>query len=234
MLRDYHFKPEELRPEEALSLAWVHAGATGLFAALDGDRGEMAGAEWEYFRERATSLGAVMGHQYRLVFTSLRESYKSFPRYTPGQRKNKSFYQVMLRGQTSRILISDPMYRPLKAPLAKPLLRTVVTLEEESGSVIVRVKVLRRANGPFVNTLPTKAGTPFREVRVYARAALPRAFAGKLGFPQVDAQGVVPTKVQAKHEIWGGQRYVNVQAESDDFKLAAPGSELTYTFPVRR
>ena len=103
-----------------------------------------------------------------------------------------------------------------------------------SGSITVRVEVLRHANGPFVNTLPTKSGTPFRETRLYARVALPRGFKGTLGFPKADAGGLKLTKVQAKHEIWGGRRYVNVQAESENWKLTAKGHVTTYEFPLRR
>ena len=39
------------------------------------------------------------------------------------------------------------------------------------------------------------------------------------------------TKVQAKHEVWGGRRYVNVQAESADPKLGSRGTVATYLFP---
>jgi len=49
MDRVFH-PPEDLRPDEVISLAWIRAGATALFAAMDGDRGEMAVSEWEYKR----------------------------------------------------------------------------------------------------------------------------------------------------------------------------------------
>lgn len=228
-LGNHHGKPDELEVDEAISLAWIHAGATGLFAALDGDRGEMAGAEWEHFKEHAPPLGAVIGYQYRLTFTSLREAFETFPRYTPGERKNKTFYHVMLRGQTSRILISDPSYRPLAKPLTKPSQRWSVHTKDD-GTLEVKVEVLRRTNGPFVNTLPTTAGTPFKEVRLYARVPLPRGYEGSVGFPAVDSGGIDLTKVQAKHEVWGGRRYVNLQAESRDGKLASAGTVVTYTF----
>jgi hypothetical protein len=135
----------------------------------------------------------------------------------------------MLRGQTSRILISDPSYRPLKAPLAAPTLKTAA-VRTDDGGVRVTVEVLRHANGPFVNTLPTTAGIPWRETRLYARVALPDGFTGKLAFPKVDVGGIELVKVQAKHEAWGGRRWVNVQLESLDRKLAQPGTVATYTF----
>lgn len=227
-LGNQHGNPDEVPPDEVLSLAWIHAGATGLIAALDGDRGEMASAEWSYFQEHAPPLGEVIGYEYRLVFTSLRESFEAFPRYRPGTAKNKSFYSVMLRGQTSRILYSDPSYRPLHAPLVKPTQRVAVEMPSD-GSVTVRVEVLRHAVGPFINTLPTSAGIPFQEVRLYTRAALPEGFHGSLEFPRVDSGGIDLVKVQAKHEVWGGRRYVNLQAESKDGKLARAGTVLTYT-----
>ena len=37
-------------------------------------------------------------------------------------------------------------------------------------------------------------------------------------------------KTQAKHEVWGGRRWVNVQVESLDRKLAKRGTVATYTF----
>ena len=143
--------------------------------------------------------------------------------------KNKTFFHVMLRGQTSRILLSDPSYRPLTEPLTSPS-QTFTVEEDEEGRIVVRVEVLQRRNGPYTNTLPTTAGTPFREVRLYARVPLPDGFTDTLGFPQVDSSGIDLMKVQAKHEAWGGRRWVNLQAESKDGKLASRGTVVTYTF----
>jgi tetratricopeptide (TPR) repeat protein len=81
-VRDYTFHaPRDFDPKEVLSLAWVHAGVTGLIAALDGDRGEMAMGEWEFFQEHAPALGDVVGHTYRSIFMSLSDDYETFPRY---------------------------------------------------------------------------------------------------------------------------------------------------------
>ena len=233
-LGNFHGKPAELAADEVLSLAWIHAGATGLFAALDGDRGEMAAAEWEHFLEHAPTLGAVMSYQYRLVWTSLPEWYEGFPRYTPGKRKDKSFYGVMLRGQTSRILISDPKYRPLHAPLTKPTTETTATRDENTGAITVRVQMLRHANGPFVNTLTRNDGIPFKETRLYVRVPLPRGADGTFTFPTAEAGALEIARVQAKHEVWGGRRYVNLQAESADWKLTRKGTVTTFTLAPTR
>jgi len=235
-VRDYTFHtPRMLRPEEVISLAWIHAGATGLFAALDGDRGEMAMAEWEYFREHAASLGEVIGHTYRSVFTSLKEDYGDFPRYRAGQPRRTYFFDVMLRGWTSRILISDPMYRPLKRPLTGPTARA--SARRSGDAIVVEVESVRFVSGPFINILPRLAGTPFREKRLYARVALPEGFTGRLGRPKValsgKAAGVDLSRRLVRHEVWGGRRYVTVQAESASGKLVTAGAKTTWTFPIR-
>ncbi|MHC4862081.1 MAG: tetratricopeptide repeat protein, partial [Planctomycetota bacterium] len=143
--------PEDIDPKETVSLSWIHAGATGLIAALDGDRGEMALAEWEHFRASAAPLGDVVGYQYRLVFASLPETYSGFPRYLPGHAKRTGFHDVMLRGMTSRILISDPSYRPLAEPLDSPFLATTAEVDAAKGALRVRIEVKRPVSGPFIN-----------------------------------------------------------------------------------
>ena len=55
-----YMKPEEVPPEETVALGWVHAGASGLLAALEADRGEMAMMEFDYFKATASSLGEVI------------------------------------------------------------------------------------------------------------------------------------------------------------------------------
>ena len=79
-------------------------------------------------------------------------------------------------------------------------------------------------------TRGTTHGTPFRVTRLYARVPLPDGFTGTLAFPQVETGGIDLMKVQAKHEVWGGRRWVNLQAESKSGKLASRGTAVTYTF----
>ena len=64
-------------------------------------------AEWEHFRAYAPTLGEVIGHTYRSIFMSLADDYAGFPRYQAGQPRSISFFNVMLRGWTSRILLGD-------------------------------------------------------------------------------------------------------------------------------
>jgi tetratricopeptide (TPR) repeat protein len=233
-LMEYSYqRPEELSPDEVISLAWIHAGATAVIAPLDGDRGEMALAEWEYLREHAPRLGEVTGHNARLVMTSVPEEYEGFPRYEPGQPKRTGFTDVMLRGLTSRILISDPLYRPLHEPLVPPTTRASARVEE--SQVVIEVEVLRAPAGPFINVLPRRAGTPFRETRLYARVALPAGFERRLGPPRVElggaAAGVDLTRRHVRHEAWGDRRYVNLQLESESRKLAAVGATARLVLP---
>ncbi|MHC4222444.1 MAG: tetratricopeptide repeat protein [Planctomycetota bacterium] len=226
-------RPEEIEPNRLISLAWVRAGATGLFAALEGDRGEMAMAEWDYFLSHAPALGEVATYQYRLAFTSLAETFASFPRYEPGRRKRMGFYDVMLRGMVSRLLLSDPSFRPLDGPLEKPHVKTSEI--HASGQCVVQLIVDRTGNGPFVNYLP-KAGDGTFDWRLYARVELPRTCEGRLGKPEVSSSATstsVPlTRFHVKHEVWGGRRFVNLQAESPDRRLASPGTSVAFVFPV--
>jgi hypothetical protein len=236
-LQPVFLPPEEVAPERLVSLAWVRAGAAGLLAALEGDRGEMAMAEWMRFRATAEPLGAVIGHQYRLAFTSLPESYPGFPRYTPRAAKRMGFYDVMLRGMVSRLLLGDPTFEPLASPLDAPT--TASSLEGAAdGSVVATVEVLRFENGPFLNYLP-ESGRGVFDWRLTERVELPRGLAARLDAPTVavvDAGGAtVPFgRTQAKHEVWGGRRHVTVQVESTDGRLAKAGTRATFTFAVRR
>ena len=234
----YHLvfgKPLEVAPERLLSLAWVHAGATALLAALEGDRGEMATAEWERLRERAGTLGETIGHQYRLAFTSLPSDFEGFPRYVPGARKRMSFYDVMLRGMVSRILLSDPAFRPLRAPLDPPSTALEVRHDPAAKTVVVTSTAQRWSQGAFLNYLP-KAPSDRFDHRRYERAELPKEVVGRLGPPRVTAlwgeAEIALTQSHVKHEAWGGARFVNVQAESTDGSLSKPGAAVTWTFPI--
>jgi hypothetical protein len=42
------------------------------------------------------------------------------------------------------------------------------------------------------------------------------------------------TRSQVKHEIWGGKRFVDVQAESEDGRLPRPGTKATFVLPLAR
>ncbi|MHC4932325.1 MAG: hypothetical protein ACYTGV_09065, partial [Planctomycetota bacterium] len=221
-------RPEQIEPNRLVSLAWVHAGATGLFAALEGDRGEMAMAEWDYFLTHAPALGEVATYQYRLAFTSLAETFRSFPRYEPGRRKRMGYYDVMLRGMVSRLLLSDPSFRPLVEPLATPHVEARAQILEKG--LEISATVARSGNGPFINYLP-KAGDGKMDWRLYARVPLPERIRGRLMEGQLrasDSSGTIElTRSHVRHEVWGGRRYANIQAESTDRRLVAPGSCAT-------
>ncbi|HVG94690.1 MAG TPA: hypothetical protein VND21_09595, partial [Planctomycetota bacterium] len=173
-------RPAEYAPHDLLSLAWIHAGATGVLAALEGDRGEMAGAEWARWRETAATLGETIGLSYALAFTSLPEAWTGFPRYRVGGARSQSLYDVMLRGQTSRILVGDPAARPVRAPTARPATETRAAWDAASRTLSVSVRIptdvaLAEAQFLFHNTL-TGAGMSsagFTERRLFGRVELP-------------------------------------------------------------
>jgi len=227
------WKPTTIDPKHLMTLNWVHAGATGLLAALEGDRGEMAMAEWDYFRERACALGEVIGYQYRLAFTSVYADFTKFPRHNPGQRKKMSFYNVMLRGMVSRLLLSDPAYRPLRKPLDAPYHRVDVKTDE--ARLTVTIVVDRYAQGQHLNYLP-KSGRGVFDMRIYNRVAVP-AGVRLLAEPEVTVRNgfgiVVLTRHHVRHEVWGGKRYLNLQVEapSGSFKR---GTRATYVFPLEK
>jgi hypothetical protein len=239
--RSYHkcayqlvfFRPTTIQPEHLMTLNWVHAGVSGYFAAMEGDRGEMAMAEWDYFRIHACSLGEVIGHQYRLAFVSLPESFEKFPRYIPGAKKRMSFYDVMLRGMVSRILISDPCYRPLKRPLDQPVDEAEVKWDAESKTLSVHAKVTRWSQGSFLNYLP-KSNKGVFDRRFTLRVEIPE-LKGKWGEETVTAhrgpEVVELTRHHVRHEVWGNKRYLNLQAETS---AKMEGLEIEYDFPVGR
>jgi hypothetical protein len=239
--RSYHksayqlvfWKPTTIEPEHLMTLNWVHAGATGLLAALEADRGEMAMAEWDYFHEQACALGEAIGYQYRLAFTSVYADFTKFPRHIPGHRKKMSFYNVMLRGMVSRLLLSDPAYRPLPKPLVKP--RHRATVAADAARLTVTVEIMRFAHGRHVNYLP-KSNKGIFDTRLYHRVEVPDGvrFAGE---PEVKAQNgpemIELTRHHVRHEVWGGKRYLNLQAEAPWGKFK-PGTRATYSFLLER
>jgi hypothetical protein len=228
--------PVSFTPEQLVSLAWVHAGATGFLASLEADRGEMAVTEWDHLRETAEPLGAVIGHQYRLAFTSLPATYGGFPRYKPGVAKRMGFYDVMLRGAVARLLLGDPAYKPLKEPLAEPTTATTLEIAPDGKTATATVEVLRYEQGDFLNYLPDHGDGTF-DTRVTARLPLPGGFGGRLEDMQVAvdlAGAAVPVgRSIVRHEVWGGLRYVTVQVEGRDGRLAQPGAKATYRWTVR-
>ncbi len=236
-LKPTFLPPKEVEAKRLVSLAWVRAGASGFLAALEGDRGEMAGAEWEYLRATAAPLGEVIGLEYRLAYTSLPETFGRFPRYVPGRPKRTGFFDVMLRGMVSRLLISDPSYRPLREPLDPPATRASAARDDATGAVTVTLEVERFSPFTFVNTLPLSGRGAF-DWRVGARVELPGDPKARYGRPsaRAESQGaeIALTRHHLKHEVWGGKRFVSVQAESEDGRLAKPGTKATFVLPAAR
>jgi hypothetical protein len=225
----FFWKPTTIDPKYLMTLNWVHAGATGLFAALEGDRGEMAMAEWDYFREHACALGEAIGYQYRLAFTSVYADFTKFPRQLPGRKKKMSFYNVMLRGMVSRLLLSDPSYRPLQKPLDRP--RHRVTVDRDAEKLTVKVVIDQAAQGPHCNYLP-KSNRGVFDLRIYDRVEVPDGL--DLGEPEVSAwsnREIELTRHHVRHEVWGGKRYLNLQVEAP-WRHFKPGARATYVFPI--
>ncbi len=228
--------PESYVANRLVSLAWVHAGATGFLASLEGDRGEMAMTEWEYFRETAAPLGEVIGQQYRLAFTSLAATYGGFPRYRVGVAKRMGFYDVMLRGAVARLLIGDPSCKPLKLPLSQPTTASTFALAPDGKNATATVDVLRFEQGDFLNYLPDHGDGTFGW-RVTARIALPETLSGRLESLKTTVDltsNAVPfSRSMARYEVWGGRRFVNVQVEGRDGRLAQAGAKATFHWTVR-
>lgn len=232
-----YMAPQEMDPAKLVSLNWVHAGVTGYFAALEGDRGEMAVAEWEHFRRGAGPLGDAITHQYRLAFTSLPADYAGFPRYVPGARKRMGFYDVMLRGMISRILIGDPAFRPLGEPLQKPAHEVELKTDADARTLTVRIRATRATQGVQLNYLP-KSGKGNFDQRMTERVRLPDDVDDRPGDPVVTAtrngKPIELTRFHVRNEVWGGARWLNLQAESEDGNLGAVGCEVTFEFPLER
>ena len=227
--------PTTIDPEDLMTLNWVHAGACAYFAALEGDRGEMAMAEWEYLRQHACALGEVIGTQYRLAFTSVYADFTKFPRYVPGNGKRMSFYDVMLRGMVSRLLLSDPSFRPLQEPLEQPAHVATAAYDTEAQSVVVEVEVSRYSQGLHLNYLPASRQGVF-DRRIYVRVPLPDDVPLKFGETTVEAKTgpelIDVTRHHVRHEVWGGRRYLNLQVEVPQ-KSIGKDTTVRYTLPVR-
>lgn len=242
-------RPVEIEPKDSLALAWVHAGAIGVVAATEADRGEMAGAEWAALRASASRLGEIPTLSYRLAFASLPETWPGMPRQRAGDARSLALFDVMLRGQLSRCLIGDPSAPFLAAPLDTDPVPAEARLDE-AGRVVVEVRAspaLRsgtEAQFLATNTLTRSgmAGNAFTERRLFARVELPgdvAADAGaRLGPPEVTfarAGTAIPhLRTSVRHEVWGGRRFVCVHVESGDTALTGDGATATFTFPVAR
>jgi tetratricopeptide (TPR) repeat protein len=236
-------RPVEVAPNDALSLAWIHAGAIGVLASMEADRGEMAGAEWAWLRETACPLGEAATLDARLACLSVPEDWSGMPRQRAGDRRSLELFDVMLRGQLARCLVGDPSVRILAKPAAEPSVRASARTDE-TGRVVVEVEPTAAAVGEsqflVVNTLTRGglAGNAFSERRVFARVEVPAGVAGRLGPPEVSVRrgdAAVPLlRTSVRHEVWGGRRFVCVQVESADAGLAAAGTLATFTFPIAR
>lgn len=229
-----YLKPTEMHPDELVSLGWVEAGVGGFVAALEGDRGEMAMAEWDHLLETACSLGESVGIEYRLAYTFLPDGHRSFPRFVPGQGKSMRLEDVMLRGMVSRLLLGDPSLRPLAAPVRAR--STESRVEQEKDTLVVRVRVARPSGGRFINCLPRSGNMPF-DWKVLERVPLPEGFDATLGHPAVSVirgdKEIETTRYHVRHEVWGGRRFVNFQVESLSGAIASPGTEIVLRFPQR-
>ena len=236
-------KAIEVAPNDAISLAWIHAGAIGVLASMEADRGEMAGAEWAWLRETACSLGEAATLDARLACLSLPEDWPGMPRQRAGDKRDLGLFDVMLRGQLARCLIGDPSVRLLAKPETEPTIRASARTDE-TGRVVVEIEPTGAASGEsmflLVNTLTRSGlqGNAFSERRLFARVEVPAAVTGRLGPPEVAVKrgdaAVALLRTSVRHEVWGGRRFVCVQVESAETGLVAAGTKATFTFPIAR
>jgi hypothetical protein len=234
--------PVEYRPDEVLSLAWVHAGALGLVAAMEADRGEMAGAEWSWLRQTAAPLGELAGLSQRLAFAALPEAWAGMARHRAGRSRSLDLLDVMLRGQLSRALIGDPSVRLLAEPVEPQAVGSTVTRDGERLVVEVHATptaFVRESQFLFVNTITSRGmgAQGFTERRLFARVEVPSDGPGRLGAPEVTvrrgAADVPVLRTTVRHEVWGGKRFVVLQVEAADAALVSSDTRARFSFPVR-
>src|SRR5262245_25021147 len=235
-------RPVEVAPNDALVLAWIHAGAIGVLASMEADRGEMAGAEWAWLRETACPIGEVATFDARLACLSLPETWGGMPRHRAGDARSLALFDVMLRGQLARCLVGDPSVRLYAKPAAEPSIRASAQ-RDGNGRVVVEVERTEAAGDwqfLLTNVLTRGGfnGNGFTERRLFARVEVPSDISGRLGPPEIAVKRVdapVPVlRTSVRHEVWGGKRFVCVQVESADSLLAAAGTRATFTFPAVR
>jgi hypothetical protein len=236
-------RPVEVAPHEALSLAWIHAGAIGVVASMEADRGEMAGAEWAWLRETACPLGEMTTLGLRLACLSVPETWDGMPRQRAGGHRSLELFDVMLRGQLARCLVGDPSVRLLDKPATEPAVRASARIDD-AGRVVVELQPTGAATGEaqflLVNTLTRSglSGNAFTERRLWARVEVPPSVTGRLGVPEAkvlcEGTAVPVLRTSVRHEVWGGRRFVCLQVESADARLASPAARATFAFPLAR
>ena len=204
------------------------------YSALEGDRGEMAMAEWEYFRQRACPVGEAMGYQYRLAFMSLPPDFTRFPRQKHMFKKRMGFYDVMLRGMVSRVLLSDPSFRPLAKPIDQRSDEAEITYDAASKQLKLTARVTRWSQGLYLNYLP-KSGKGVFDRRLYVRVPLPDGAPANFGQETIKVTNgpevVELARHHIRHEVWGGQRYLNVQVEALAGKIKS-GTTMELVLPA--
>ena len=132
----------------------------------------------------------------------------------------------MLRGMVSRLLLSDPSYRPLPRPLDPPRHRVTVAADAERLTVTVALDQL--AQSQHINYLPWKSDK--FDMRLYHRVEVPDGVR-LAGNPEVSAGTTELTRHHVRHEVWGGKRYLNLQIEAP-WRNFKPDTRATYIFPL--
>jgi len=112
---------KRVEPAGSFLLALVKAGAGGVFAGLDPDRGETNHHEWEYLLMTGEPLGMVSKSTYDDVVLAYRRPRLELPRYEAGKRSpHRDIHDTMISGGACRALFGDPASRPFDKAAPDP------------------------------------------------------------------------------------------------------------------
>ena len=110
------------------------------------------------------------------------------------------------------------------------------SVSSDGRTATANVDVLRFEQGDFLNYLPDHGDGTFGW-RVTARIALPETFISRLeslkATVDVTSNAVSFSRSMARYEVWGARRFVNVQVEGKDGRLAQAGAKAIFRWSVR-
>jgi hypothetical protein len=236
--RTWHFHRFEVAPDQSLCLALLAHGLVGYIAGTWPSHGQVAIQEFETVLHRRESLGVALKTTHDYLALTLRQQQPRMARIRHGDVR-----EAVDRRYNSavRVLYGDPTFAPFAdiAPVKAPPFAVDTEWSRDNDTAVVRV---RPAVGAFsAHHLNTSLGgfgdaNSGMNHRVYARIALPRT-AGRLNVDltgSANGDDAVPTTNQTwATEVWGGRRYLHLQADVPYGTLDPRRDRATYEATFR-
>ncbi|MHC4953598.1 MAG: hypothetical protein ACYTGZ_06890 [Planctomycetota bacterium] len=205
-------KEEEIAPEDSFLLSLIRAGATGIFAGLDPDRGETNEHELEHLLVTGDPLGFASKATYDEAVVSYRRPELKLPRYRDGKGwPFRDIHDQMISGAACRALFGDPSFQPVQKAANDPF--EASTNRTKKGLEVT----WRRGSdvGKYWAPVDVMRGTGGWTHRIRIRIALPIEEARKIrGFRVLhvtkDGNDVPYAYATAAVEEWAGEGRVHM------------------------